>query len=138
MAIKKRNKTNPEFSMSSLTDIIFLLLIFFMLTSSMVKINIDLPESESRALNEGTIVVMIDPKGKYFVNGREVPYRNLRKAIAEQIQLQVRKGKSKKHIGVAIAAEKNTPWKKVNPLLDMISSLGVKAILATKPKKKTG
>ena len=48
MGIKKRNKVNAQFSMSSLTDIIFLLLIFFMLTSSLVApnaLNLKLPGS---------------------------------------------------------------------------------------------
>ncbi|MEZ4907473.1 MAG: biopolymer transporter ExbD [Saprospiraceae bacterium] len=48
MGLKKRNKTSAEFSMSSLTDIIFLLLIFFMLTASMVQINFEIPESNSK------------------------------------------------------------------------------------------
>ena len=134
MAIKKRNKVNAEFSMSSLTDIIFLLLIFFMLTSSMVQINLDLPESDSKALNEGTIVLMLTQEGQYRVNGKPVKYSKLSRTLRNEIAAQIKKGKKKKDIGVAIAAEKESPWRKVNPLLNMISKMGVKAILATKPK----
>ncbi|MCB0682601.1 MAG: biopolymer transporter ExbD, partial [Saprospiraceae bacterium] len=51
MALKKRSKVSAEFSMSSLTDIIFLLLIFFMLTSNFVKIQpFELPESDSKTV----------------------------------------------------------------------------------------
>ncbi len=120
--------------MSSLTDIIFLLLIFFMLTSSMVQINLDLPESDSKALNEGTIVLMLTQEGQYRLNGKPIKYRALNRGIRSEIAKQMKKGKKKKDIGVAIAAEQMAPWRKINPLLDMISKMGVKAILATKPK----
>ena len=57
--MKKRNKVSAEFSMSSLTDIIFLLLIFFMLTSSMVQINMPLPESDSVTVAPTDLSVML-------------------------------------------------------------------------------
>jgi len=57
--MKKRNKVSAEFSMSSLTDIIFLLLIFFMLTSSMVNVNMELPVSDSKTVAPTDLAVML-------------------------------------------------------------------------------
>ena len=70
MAVKKRNKTSAEFSMSSLTDIIFLLLIFFMLTSSMIQINIQLPESSSKTVAPTDYTVMMTKDGAVKFNGK--------------------------------------------------------------------
>ena len=71
MAMKKRGKVSAEFSMSSLTDIIFLLLIFFMLTSSMVTpnaLNLRLPGKSTKVSNQPKnppTQVKIDKRGKY-------------------------------------------------------------------------
>ncbi len=62
--MKKRNKVSAEFSMSSLTDIIFLLLIFFMLTSSMVQINMPLPVSDSVTVAPTDLSVMLFKDGE--------------------------------------------------------------------------
>ena len=61
--MKKRNKVSAEFSMSSLTDIIFLLLIFFMLTSQAVQINVDLPQSDSKVVAPTDLAVQIFKNG---------------------------------------------------------------------------
>ena len=84
MGIKRRNKTSAEFSMSSLTDIIFLLLIFFMLTSSLVQINIQLPESDSKTVAPTDLAVMIKKDGTLTVNGKLTAKRDLSKRIARQ------------------------------------------------------
>jgi len=118
--------------MSSLTDIIFLLLIFFMLTSSMVQINLDLPESDSKTVTETSIIVMIDKKGVHKLNGKVLPKSKLRSAL----RTEVNKAKTKKEAGIAIAAEKGVRWRDVNRVLTYASELNVKAILATKPKKE--
>ena len=77
MGLKKDSKVSAEFSMSSLTDIIFLLLIFFMLTSSAVipnALNLRLPgkSSSQKELETKPYVVTISEEGKYFVNKKRV------------------------------------------------------------------
>lgn len=77
MSLKKRSKVNPNFNMSSLTDIIFLLLIFFMLTSSIVTPNaldLILPGKKTtppppKAKNK---TVVINPEGNYTLNGSPI------------------------------------------------------------------
>ena len=69
MGLKKRSKISAEFSMSSLTDIIFLLLIFFMLTATFVKLqNVDLPKSDSKAIASTSVAVTIDKAGKFYLS----------------------------------------------------------------------
>ena len=64
MNLKGRNKITPEFSMSSMTDIVFLLLIFFMIASTLAKnldtIDIKLPQAKGKTENRSTIAVTIN------------------------------------------------------------------------------
>lgn len=86
MGLRKKSKVSAEFSMSSLTDIIFLLLIFFMLTSSMVvpnALNLKLPgkKSSSVKVNSTPPTVGIKSDGTFTLNGTRVNKSNLVKAV---------------------------------------------------------
>ncbi|NNF36288.1 MAG: biopolymer transporter ExbD [Saprospiraceae bacterium] len=131
MGIKRRNKTSAEFSMSSLTDIIFLLLIFFMLTSSLVQINIQLPESDSKTVAPTDLSVMIKKDGTYLVNGKKTAKRDLSKRIALEVRYQT----NKENATVNIIPESGTEWKETFNVMKIASSLEVKAIISTQPKK---
>jgi len=75
MSLDSQNKINPNFSMSSMTDIVFLLLIFFMLTSTLVTTNalkIELPTSSAEALKKQTLSISITDDLRYFVNNEAV------------------------------------------------------------------
>ena len=86
MGLKQRNKPNAEFSMSSLTDIIFLLLIFFMLTSTLVKPPVfDLPESNSKTVAPTDIVVGLGEDGTYFVNGEKTSLSSIRRLVQKSL-----------------------------------------------------
>jgi len=133
MGLKKRSKVSAEFSMSSLTDIIFLLLIFFMLTSSLVKFDqFDLPESSAQTMAPTSIVVTIDKPGKYTVNGKPTPKRAVKGAI----------GRTKKSMGneegatLTIVAEVGVPFDRVVEMMTIANGLRMKAILATRPPDK--
>ena len=82
MALKSRNKVSPNFNMSSMTDIVFLLLIFFMLTSTLVSPNalkLLLPNSKSKTLEKQTISVSINEDLDFYINENQVIENNLRK-----------------------------------------------------------
>ena len=71
--------------MSSLTDIIFLLLIFFMLTSTLVQIQpFELPESDSKAIAPTDLVVSINEEGKYTLNNIELSKKALEQALRQK------------------------------------------------------
>lgn len=81
MELKRRNKVSAEFSMASMTDIIFLLLIFFMITSSAISqsaIEVKLPKATTGDPNlQDPTVVTVSKDGKYFVNDKEVTKENI-------------------------------------------------------------
>jgi biopolymer transport protein ExbD len=129
MGLKKRNKINAEFSMSSLTDIIFLLLIFFMLTSSLVQINMDLPESDSKTVAPADLSVMVTKQGVITFNGK----KSNMSMLSGQISSVLRTMENRKNATVTIIAEKNVPWKKTTEIMKIANALNCRAIIATQP-----
>ena len=129
--MKKRSKVSAEFSMSSLTDIIFLLLIFFMLTSSMVQINVQLAESNSKTVAPSDLIVMMKADGHLSLNGKVIG----KSALQAKIQSELSKMTNKDNASVSIVAEVGIPWKKVNDIIVIAKNLGVKAHIATQPRK---
>jgi len=116
--------------MASLTDVIFLLLIFFVLTSKLVKITpFELPESDAKTVAPISAVVEIGEDGKYVFEGKPQSIRSLKGAIQ---QAKIKNGNSKEFT-VTIAAFTETPYEKVVELIQLAGELRVKAILATKP-----
>jgi biopolymer transport protein ExbD len=131
MGLKKRNKVSAEFSMSSLTDIIFLLLIFFMLTSTLVRIQpFSLPKSDSKTVASTSIVVTIEKNGRYTVNANEVPARQLSNAL----RMAVRTSDNRDNATITIVAEVGTPFDNVMDVMKIANNLRVNAIIATEPK----
>lgn len=132
MGLKKRNKAMAEFSMSSLTDIIFLLLVFFMLTATFVNIKpVDLPESDTKAVAPSSLHVVVEKSGSLYVNGEAVE--------ADGISQAIRKAASgldnQENTTITIVAEKGVPFNQVMKILTVASDLKFKAILATQPKR---
>ena len=132
--MKKRNKVSAEFSMSSLTDIIFLLLIFFMLTSTLVKLDtVDLPESNSQTVAPTSIIVVIPEKGKMTVNGKTA---SSVARVKSSVRALYNGLKDKKDATITIVAEKKVPFRKTQEIMEIASNLKMRAILATKPVDK--
>lgn len=96
MGIKKKSRVNAAFNMSSLTDIIFLLLIFFMLTSSLITpnaLNLQLPGKKSDntiSSKNKPAIVEIKSSGNFMLNSKSIDIETLEKELAG---LKRRKGK---------------------------------------------
>jgi len=134
MALKRRNKTSAEFSMASLTDVIFLLLIFFVLTSKLVKLsNFELPESDSTTVAPVTMVVEVDENGQYLYGGQVSSLRSIEQALRSRIKDQ----KESSSITLTIAAQKDVAFDHVVDLIQLAGKLRVKAILATQPRQNS-
>jgi biopolymer transport protein ExbD len=129
--MKKRNKISAEFSMSSLTDIIFLLLIFFMLTSSMVQINVQLAESNSKTVAPSDLIVMMTQDGKMSFNGKPVSGSSLQSRVNGELGQMT----NKENASISIVAEVGVPWRKINDVIVIAKNLGIKAHIATQPVK---
>ncbi len=131
MGLKKNSKVSAEFSMSSLTDIIFLLLIFFMLTSNFVRINpYELPQSDSKTVAPVSIVVGITKDGSYEVDNEPVRQSDL----SGVLRGKVRAIADQEHTAITIVAEVGTDFEKVTEVLGIAAALKVQAILATQPR----
>lgn len=127
MGIQKRSKITPEFNMSSMTDLVFLLLIFFMLTSSAVNpnaLNLVLPSSDSQVQATETLSLSIDKDLNYYVETQKVPFESLSSALASKIQ-------NKETQTVILNAEKSVPIENVVKVMSIASDLKIKMILAT-------
>ncbi len=132
MALKRRNKTSAEFSMASLTDVIFLLLIFFVLTSKLVKISTqDLPESDSTTVAPVTVIVEINAEGKYLFGGQVMTVGQVESSLRQRLQGV----ENPNDITLTIAAQKDVAFDYVVDLIQLAGKYKVKAILATNPKQ---
>ena len=134
MAIKKRNKISAEFSMSSLTDIIFLLLIFFMLTSTFVTqnaLNLKLPSSSSKVVAPQSMSVSIQKGRKYYLNGKRTSLNNIEKEIRNNLA-----SIKDKKTSVLIMSEIGVPIEEVVAVMDIAARLKIDANLATEPLKR--
>jgi biopolymer transport protein ExbD len=131
MSLGKRNKVSAEFSMSSLTDIIFLLLIFFMLTSSVIQIQdkVDLPESDSKTVAPQSTVVSVLAGGRFKVDGNEVSDR----LLAQRIEDRLKDVNDRSNFTVAIVTDQTTEFKYITRVMEAAGKLGVQAIIATQP-----
>ncbi len=132
MALKKRNKVSAEFSMSSLTDIIFLLLIFFMLTSSLVNqnaLNLKLPSSSSTTVAPMSSTVSINGKGQYFLNGKRMSLRDIESELRNAF-----KG-SRTKASLTIEAENTATVDPLVKVMDIANRLKIDAVLAVQPIK---
>lgn len=117
--------------MSSLTDIIFLLLIFFMLTSNLVNIPSDnLPESDSKTVAATNIVVQVTPDGKYEFKETKLTASRLESAIKREITAM----ENREEATMTIVAEKDGTFSDVVELMKIAGRLRIKAIIATQPK----
>ena len=131
--MKKRHKVSADFNMSSLTDIIFLLLIFFMLTSTLVKLDaVELPESDAQTVAPTNITLILPKDGKLKLNNKPIKMSRVKKEVSKLLREQ----ENKKGATLTIVAEKTTPWKSVQDAMEIASQLRMNAILATKPKKQ--
>jgi biopolymer transport protein ExbD len=133
MALKKRNKVSAEFSMASMTDMIFLLLIFFMLTSAIVSpnaLNLKLPSSTSKTVASPTLSVSITPEGKYYLNNTEMPLAILEKMVT----LEVQKAGDPKGTTMTIVADKAASVEHLANVMELANKLKINAILATDPQ----
>jgi biopolymer transport protein ExbD len=131
MNLRSRSKVQAEFNMSSMTDIIFLLLIFFMLTSTLVSPNalkLLLPNSSSQTRAKSNISVSIDKNLQYYFGTEPVTLEQLRS------RLQAKAG-TLEDPTIVLNAEKSVPIDAVVQVMNIGNDLKLKMILATSPKK---
>ena len=123
MRLKTKNKVSPNFNMSSMTDIVFLLLIFFMLTSTLVSPNalkLLLPNSKAKTLEKQTLSVSITEGIEYYIENLE---RELITLLSDKIEP-----------GIVLHADKTVDIEHAVKVMDIAYRNNYKLVLATNPK----
>lgn len=129
MNLRGRNKVTPNFNMSSMTDIVFLLLIFFMLSSPVVTpeaLDLILPKAKGKTTNHQDISVSIDKNQNIFINAERVNKENL------ELELQKRLG-NQENPTIILRSEQSVPIQEAVSIMDIAQRNKYKVILAVKP-----
>lgn len=137
MAIKSRNKISLAYSQASMSDLVFLLLIFFMLTSTLVApnaIKLLLPASTGKTMAKQTLTVYIDSDFNYYIEETPVTVEFLTETIGQKLEGQAEGS-------IVLRADETVPVQYVVTLIDAVNQVNEmtqakhKVILATRPAK---
>jgi len=130
MAIQTRNKVRVDFSMSSMTDLVFLLLIFFIILSTMVSpygAKVDLPTGKLKTKEQPEIAVSIRSDLSYNIDGMDIDKSQLEGMLVQ------RKAEVKKPT-IVLKVDKQVPTGETVSFLSLAKEHGFSIVIATKPK----
>jgi len=130
MSLKTRNKINASFSMSSMTDLVFLLLIFFMITSTLISPNaldLVLPKSSAQTNKKAKVSVSITEDIVFAVDKQIVNIESLEQVLNEKLA-------NVEEPTISLHAEESVPIKYVVEVMDIARRNHYRVILATSPK----
>jgi len=134
MALKRRNKVDASFSMSSMTDIVFLLLIFFMVSSTLVAPNalkLLLPESNNQTAAKPVTTISITADLKYYLNIdgqlKRVAFHEIEPALQKSIG-------NNPEAYISLHADQSVPVEQVVKIMNIAKRNKYKMILATAPE----
>ena len=136
MGLKRRTKVSEAFSMASMTDVIFLLLIFFMVTSTVVipnAIKVTLPQAQKQTAAKPLTRVTIDASLNYYVAfGKQKEVQVSFQEITPFLQDCYAK---EPKMYVALYADETVPYKEIVKILNIANENKFKMVLATRPQK---
>ena len=131
MKLKRRNKVKAEFNMSSMTDIMFMLLIFFIITSKFTPepiLKVVLPKGAESTKVKQTIKIYITEKLEYSIDSKIISFDRLPFEMNGMLS-------QKPGATVSIHSDQSVEYGKVMDMLHMVHELGGKPVLALKPAK---
>jgi biopolymer transport protein ExbD len=138
--LRRSRRDEPEVNLTPLIDVVFILLIFFMVSTTFQReseIKIELPEASAQPPEQRKelLEIVIDSDGRYFIDDQQVVNRELetlKKAITRSLADQ-------QNVPVVIRADRQTPYQAVIRAMDATSQLGlVQMSLATSQPKSPG
>ncbi len=130
MAITQRNKISINFSSTGMTDVVFNLLIFFMLTSTLVHptaLKLLLPKGSTQTSAKPQTTVSITRDQQYYVEKQPVSLAQLETVLKEKLG-------NKPDMYISLHADKNVPFESVVKVLNIAQANNYKLIIATTPK----
>lgn len=132
MALKRRTKVDPNFSMSSMTDIVFLLLIFFMVTSTMIAPNalkLLLPKSSHQTSASAITTISITNDLKYYIETNQIPLEDIEGILKYRF-----KDQNTEDVTISLHCDQNIPLHAMVKVLNIAKDNKWKLILATQAK----
>jgi len=127
MKLRGRNQIKPEFNMSSMTDIVFLLLIFFMIASTLAKqlntIEVKLPQGEGKTENRNTVAVTITDSGRFYLNENRVTKNQLETRLIKALE-------GGQAPSLVLRAEEKVAIQEVVFVMNVANKNGIKVVLA--------
>ncbi len=133
MALRPRNRPSTEFSLASIADMVFLLLIFFMLTSSFVNqagVKIELPQSASKKPSEGRNSVTITEDLQYYWNKEKLSKEEIYQKIKEVLT-----DKNPENNIITLRTDRNVTMGEAAYFISAVAEYGGSVVLATKKQK---
>ena len=130
MGLRSRNKVSASFNMSSMTDIVFLLLIFFMLTSTLVSPNalkLLLPSSKAKTLEKQTISISITKDLDFYIDKEKIRPEHIEQKLKPLINNSL-------DPAIILHTDKSVDIEHVVKVMDIAYRNKYKIVLATKPK----
>ena len=130
MAIKTRNKVSMDFNMASMSDLVFLLLIFFMISSTLISPNavkLLLPQSSNQVNAKPFTTISITADLKYYVETQEVDFSQIESLLAAKLN-------NTEDPTISLHTDKSVPIGEVVKVMNLARNNNYKLILATTPK----
>ncbi|EMY81002.1 biopolymer transporter ExbD [Psychroflexus gondwanensis] len=129
MNLRGRNKVSATFSMSSMTDIVFLLLIFFMLTSPVITpeaLDLILPKAKGKTTSQQNVAVSITKELDFYINDEKINSNKIENALKSKLN-------GIEEPTIILRAEEGVPIEKAVLIMDIANRNRFKIVLAVKP-----
>lgn len=130
MAIGTRNKVSAEFSSATISDIVFLLLIYFMLTASFVtqsSIEVDLPTSTSESPSKSSNNITIAPGGVYAWNNQQVQEKEELDPFVEAVLTD----DNQENDAISLRVDKGVTFEEASYVMSLVAEYGGKIYILT-------
>lgn len=130
MNLRGRNKVSAEFSMSSMTDIVFLLLVFFMLTSPAITpeaLDLILPQAQGKTTSVQNVSVSITKDLQFYINSERISASGLEQKLKEHLS-------EVENPTIILRAEEGVPIEKAVNVMDIANRNQYKIVLAVQPE----
>lgn len=136
MALKRKNRIDSSFSLASMSDLVFLLLIFFMITSTMIAPNalkLLLPKSNNQTAAKPVTAISITKDIQYYINdnGKQVPvgFSGIEPFLKSRFP-----SRGNEDVYISLHADKSVPWEEVVKIMNIANRNKFKLIAATAPE----
>lgn len=140
MKFRTRRRSSPEINLTSLIDVVFLLLLFFMVSATFEKfgrIQVELPQAQPNAEQseqDDRITVAVDTEGQFFVNDRELVNTDVETVKRALVSV----AGERRDLRIVISADGRAPHQAVITVMDAASQLGLARVaFAVKPSAET-